>query len=107
MSTAVAVAVLLLASCAPVPSPPYDIFETPAGEIALAFAVASDVRGYAGDDPCYFRGAAERLRDGGPGAFMISAGDIDPPAVVHQTLTTYVSADYGWFPVVGNHDVQL
>jgi len=38
--------------------------------------------------------------------FMVSAGDIDPPSVVHRTLTTYVSADYGWFPAVGNHEAE-
>ena len=106
LATAVVVAALLLVSCAPVPAPPYDVFDMPDGEITLAFAVASDMRDYAGDDPRYFRGAAERLRDGGPGAFMVSAGDIDPPAVVHETLTTYVAADYGWFPVVGNHEAE-
>ncbi len=103
---AVVIAALLLASCAPPAAPPSDTFATPDGEITLAFAVASDMRDYAADDRRYFRGVAERLHDGGPGVFMVSAGDIDPPDVVYQTLTTYVSADYGWFPVVGNHEAE-
>ncbi len=97
---------LLLGSCASLPAPPFDLFDTPDGEITLAFAVASDCCYYAGESRRHFRGVAERLRDGGPGAFMVSVGDIDSPAVIHQTLTTYVSADYGWFPVVGNHDAE-
>ena len=95
-----------VSSCAFPPYPSGGPFELPADDVVLSFSVASDMRSYAGPDRRYFRSAAERLADGGPGSFMISAGDIDPPDVVYDTLQAYIGADYGWFPVVGNHEAE-
>ena len=63
-------------------------------EEPFSFAVASDKREYTGDDPRYFQGACEALVSEGPGSFMISCGDIDPPDRVLATLTAYISSDY-------------
>ncbi|TFH05521.1 MAG: hypothetical protein E4H09_01875 [Spirochaetales bacterium] len=101
-----ALTVVLTWSCATPADWPGGPFSVPDGERALTFSIASDMREFAGEDRRYFRGVAERLAAGGPGAFMISVGDIDPPDVVYQTLTTYVDPDYGWIPVVGNHEAE-
>jgi len=73
----------------------------------FSFDVTADMRGYtlpvyAGSN--YFVGACEAIRDQGPGAFMISPGDIDPPGQVRATLDAVLGADYVWYPVVGNHE---
>lgn len=81
-------------------------FVVPDGTIDVAFAAAADMRGYTGGDVDYFRGACERIAWGGAGDFMVSPGDIDPPADVLQTVSTYVAADYPWYPVVGNHETE-
>ena len=99
-------AALLLSSCAEPNYPPGGPFDTPPGSIALSFSVASDMRYYSGTDRRYFRSAAERIAEGGAGSFMISAGDIDPPDVVYDTILRYIGAGYGWFPVVGNHEAE-
>jgi len=98
--------VFVVSSCGPLPAPPFPAFEEPVGTIELAFSVASDMRDYTGTNRRHFRGAAERLADGGAGDFMVSVGDLDPPADTFNTIATYVSPDYGWFPVVGNHEAE-
>jgi len=72
----------------------------------IRFAVAADMRDYAGDNPDYFRGACEAIRAGGPVDFMICPGDIDPPGMVNYTIMSYLSAESIWYPVVGNHDAE-
>ena len=68
------------------------------------------MRNFAGngsyDLPEYFRGVCEVLDSIGPGDFMISTGDIDPPVQVRWTLDRYIGADYTWYPVVGNHEAE-
>jgi hypothetical protein len=75
----------------------------------FSFAVTADVRGYAGpgqyDAQQYFRGACEAIAAAGEGAFMVSPGDLDPPANVEWTIGQYVGQSYLWYPVVGNHDI--
>jgi hypothetical protein len=58
------------------------------------------------DSPQYFRGAVEAIAEIGAGEFMISPGDIDPPAGVRWTITQTLGSDYRWFPIVGNHEVE-
>jgi hypothetical protein len=81
-------------------------FEVPAGDIQVSFGAAADMREYTGDSLKYFRGACERLAYGGPGDFMISPGDFDPPARMLYTLQTYVASDYPWYPAAGNHETE-
>lgn len=75
----------------------------------FTFAVTADMRGYSGqgqyDTQEYFRGACEAIAALGSGAFMVSPGDIDPPADVEWTIERYIGHDYIWYPVVGNHEL--
>jgi hypothetical protein len=54
----------------------------------------------------YFDGACEALYDVGPGAFLLSPGDCDPPGPVRATLDRYLGTNYLWYPVAGNHDTD-
>ncbi len=75
----------------------------------FAFAVTADMRLYSGpgayDTPQYFRGACEAIATHGP-AFMVSPGDVDPPAGVLWTITRTLGAAFPWYPAVGNHEVE-
>jgi len=76
----------------------------------FSFTVTADVRWCAGpgqyDTPQYFRGACEAIAAAGEGAFMVSPGDLDPPAGVEWTIQQYVGPSYLWYPAVGNHDIE-
>ena len=94
---------------------PFSRVSTPArtpsaGEETFTFAVTADMRQFAGpgtyDSAQYFRGAVEAIAAHGAGAFMISPGDIDPPAGVMWTITQTLGSDYAWYPVVGNHEAE-
>ena len=76
------------------------------GTVSFAFTVAADMRNYTGDNKDYFRGACEAIALEEPGAFMVSPGDIDPPSNAYSTIQKYISADYPWYPVVGNHEAE-
>lgn len=75
----------------------------------FAFVVTADMRRYSGpgqyDTQQYFRGACEAIGALGSGTFMVSPGDIDPPADVEWTIEQYIGSDYLWYPVVGNHEL--
>lgn len=77
---------------------------------SFTFVVTADVREFAGpgfyDTPQYFRGACESIRGLGAGTFMVSPGDIDPPASLQWTIARYVDPTYLWYPVVGNHEAE-
>ena len=76
---------------------------------SFSFAITSDMRYFSGpgqyDMSQYYRGALEALDTAGKGAFMISAGDIDPPVDVYWTITRTLGITYTWYPVVGNHEL--
>lgn len=75
----------------------------------FSFIVAGDMRKFTGPAPAgqrFFDGACEAMKSLGAGAFMISPGDIDPPAPVRATLDRYLGTNYIWYPVVGNHDAE-
>ncbi len=57
------------------------------------------------DSTSYFKGAVEAIDRLGGGAFMVSPGDIDPPANVLWTITRTLGVTYTWYPVVGNHEL--
>ena len=81
-------------------------FTTPAGQVLVSFSVASDMRDYTGCSADYFRGVCETLAKGGPGQFMVSAGDIDPPSGVYSAILSFFKPGYIWYPVVGNHEAE-
>ncbi|RME34971.1 MAG: hypothetical protein D6793_07895 [Thermoflexia bacterium] len=68
------------------------------------------MRIYAGpgpyDSPRFFRGACEAIAALGGVVFMVSPGDVDPPAGVLWTITTTLGTDFQWYPAVGNHEVE-
>ncbi len=76
----------------------------------FTFVVTSDMREYAGqgqyDTQQYFRGACEAIASIGESAFMVSPGDIDPPADVKWTIEQYLAPTYLWYPVAGNHETE-
>jgi predicted phosphodiesterase len=78
--------------------------------VPFTFAVTADMRNYAGpgnwDTPEYFRGAAEAIAARGQTAFMVSPGDIDPPADVLWTISQTLGPSYMWYPVAGNHETE-
>jgi len=72
----------------------------------FSFALAADMRNYAGDNAEYFRGACESMTSHGNISFMISPGDIDPPDSVYYTIQKYLDAGMVWYPIVGNHESE-
>jgi len=78
------------------------------GRDPFTFVVTSDMRYFAGpdrDSSSYFKGVVEAIDRLGGGAFMVSPGDIDPPANVLWTITRTLGVTYTWYPVVGNHEL--
>jgi len=77
----------------------------PGEEVEFSFILSADMREFTGDNPDYFRGACEAIA-ADPGDFMLSAGDIDPPQAVLDTIHAYIGAGYPWYPVTGNHETE-
>ena len=76
---------------------------------AFAFFAAGDMRGFVGPAPAgkrYFDGVCEAVKAVGPGAFMISPGDCNPPAPIRSNIDQYLGTNYLWYPVAGNHDAE-
>lgn len=76
---------------------------------AFTFDVTADNRSYTPPEhpgSAYFTGVCEAIRDLGPGKFMLSPGDIDPPAHTYATIEQTIGRDYIWYPVVGNHELE-
>jgi hypothetical protein len=73
------------------------------------FAVTCDQRYYSGpggyDTSNYYRGVCQAIDTLGPGAFMVSPGDIDPVEDVQWTNEEYIDSAYLWYPVAGNHEL--
>jgi len=59
------------------------------------------------DSPIYFRGALEAIDKVGKGAFMLSPGDVEPVEDSHKMITRVLGADYPWYPIVGNHELEM
>jgi hypothetical protein len=76
----------------------------------LVFIVAADMRNFAtpGEGSADFSGACDAVKEVGPGAFMISPGDLDadPPSAVRKMVSAVLGDDYPWYPVLGNHDPE-
>ncbi len=91
-----------------VPALPNFIARAENSDFSVSMAV--DMRSYSGpgyyDEPEYFRGVCEAIGELGAGEFMLSPGDIDPPADVYWTIQKYIGSDYLWYPGVGNHEAE-
>lgn len=76
----------------------------------LEFTVAGDMRNYSentqADGRRFFDGACAAMQRIGPGAFLISPGDFDPPAANRAVIDRYLGKDFPWYIVVGNHEVE-
>jgi 3',5'-cyclic AMP phosphodiesterase CpdA len=79
-------------------------------EPSLAFTVAGDMRSFTentkADGRRFFDGACEAMQRVGPGAFLMSPGDFDPPAANRAIIDRYLGKDFPWYIIVGNHDVE-
>lgn len=80
------------------------------GEASLAFTVAGDMRSFTentkDDGKRFFDGACEAMQRVGPGAFLISPGDFDPPAANRAIIDRYLGPAFPWYVIVGNHEVE-
>src|SRR5947209_3447239 len=76
----------------------------------FSFVTAGDMRSYTentrADGKRYFDGACEAMQRVGPGAFLISPGDFDPPSAVRAVIDRYLGPKFLWYLVVGNHEVE-
>lgn len=83
---------------------------SPPVDADLAFFVAGDMRNFTenakADGKRFFDGACEAMKRVGPGAFLISPGDIDPPAANREIIDRYLGPKFPWYIVVGNHEVE-
>ena len=76
----------------------------------FTFLVSADMRYTAKPEyrtSQYFQGACEAINKFGKGAFMIVPGDLDPPEAVDEVIRQVLGADYPWYPVVGNHELEV
>ena len=83
----------------------------PAAEPAeFSFVTAGDMRSFTentkSDGKRFFDGACEAMKRVGPGAFLISPGDFDPPGAVRAVIDQYLGPKFLWYVVVGNHEVE-
>jgi len=76
----------------------------------FSFVTAGDMRSFTEntkpDGKRFFDGACEAMKRVGPGAFLISPGDFDPPSAVRAVIDQYLSPKFLWYVVVGNHEVE-
>lgn len=76
----------------------------------FSFTTAGDMRSYTqnakSDGKRFFDGACEAMKRVGPGAFLISPGDFDPPSAVRAVIDQYLGPNFPWYIVVGNHEVE-
>ncbi len=101
----------LAASAARLVVPLFVTLAVPAAEPAnLAFTVAGDMRSFSentkADGKRFFDGACEAMKRIGPGEFLISPGDFDPPAANRAIIDRYLGPKFPWYVVVGNHEVE-
>jgi hypothetical protein len=76
---------------------------------AFEFMTAADMRNYimnVDSSTRHFMGALEAMKNLGPGSFLISTGDIDPPGKVRSAIDSILGEEYPWYPVIGNHEIE-
>jgi hypothetical protein len=105
-----ALALCVLASCAEgggraaAPSPPAPVVPAGAGAPSVSFSIAGDMRDHLGATE--LGGALAALAAIGAGHFLVSPGDLDPPAGVRGAIDGALGPGFPWFPVVGNHEAE-
>ncbi len=67
------------------------------------FLVLGDCRNYPGFTKLLE--TAKALPEG-PGLFVITTGDIDPPDLVRSEISKVIGTKFPWFPIVGNHEAN-
>jgi hypothetical protein len=69
---------------------------------SVRFSITCDNRAYAG-----FKDVLEQMNKvpGGPGTFMVEPGDFDPPDKTRAAIDKAFGPQYGWYPVIGNHEL--
>ena len=76
----------------------------------FSFVTAGDMRSFTentkADGKRFFDGTCEAMKRVGPGAFLISPGDFDPPSAVRTVIDQYLGPKFLWYVVVGNHEVE-
>jgi hypothetical protein len=81
-----------------------------AAPASLEFCAAGDMRSFTenakGDGRRFFDGVCEAMKKVGPGSFLISPGDFDPPAANRAIIDRYLGRDFLWYVIVGNHEVE-
>lgn len=76
----------------------------------FAFIISSDQREHATEKfrtREYTLGGYEAMNKVGKGSFMIVLGDLDPSSATHDLIARVFGQDYLWYPVIGNHDIEL
>jgi len=75
----------------------------------FSFDATADARNFTPPEypgPQYFLGVCQAIKKVGPGAFMVSPGDMEPPDRVRTTLDTVFGQDYAWYDALGNHELE-
>jgi len=90
------------------PEPTATITITPTPEPKFSFTVTSDISHYSTPEyfnyPNFFAALLGYVKQFGPGAFMVTTGDVLPAADARWTIDQVLGVDYLWFPLPGNHD---
>lgn len=100
--------VLASAPCLPAQDAPKAASAATQAQNDYSFTATADMRSYVDKAPAgkrYFDGLCEELAKIGPGAFMISPGDCDPPGPVRAAIDRYLGTNYIWYPIIGNHEL--
>jgi hypothetical protein len=74
------------------------------GFVDATFTVMSDMRHYLGSTE--FLATARAVAEAGPGQFIVSPGDIDPPQDVLDVIHGLIDPGITWYTVVGNHEAE-
>jgi 3',5'-cyclic AMP phosphodiesterase CpdA len=82
----------------------------PAAEPVFSFCTAGDMRSFTenpqSDGRRFFDGVCEAMQRVGPGEFLLSPGDFDPPAANRAIIDRYLGPKFLWYVIVGNHEVE-
>jgi hypothetical protein len=91
---------------------PPEVAGTPIN-LSMTLSIASDARGDIGPPAAgggtEFRAALDALAAidaAGAGAFLLTPGDMDPPASIRGAIDGGLGAGFPWFPAVGNHEAE-